>query len=59
MDNLLSARKVAEILGCSERHIHYLVAKKKIPAFRDGIVRISEEDLERYIREHKEGIEKK
>ena len=52
MDNLLSAKKVAEILGCSERHVHYLIAKKKLSSFRDGIVRISESDLENYIQDH-------
>lgn len=53
--NLLSPKSAAARLDCSRAHIYALVAKKKLtPHFigiNGGSLRVSEEDIERYIQE--------
>jgi len=54
MDNLISAKKTAEVLGCSERHVYNLIKRGKLQAFKDGITRIYISSLERYLERHTE-----
>ena len=53
--NLLSPKTAAQRLDCSRAHIYALVAKKKLKPHYIGInggsLRVSEEDIERYISE--------
>lgn len=50
-DRYLTIIKVAEILGCSERHVYEMVKKGKLKALRLGIraIRISEKSLNTFI----------
>jgi len=50
-DRYLSVRRVAEILGCSERYVYEMVREGKLKALRLGIraIRISEKSLNAFV----------
>lgn len=50
-DRYLTVSRVAEILGCSERHVYDMVKEGKLKALRLGIraIRISGKSLNKFI----------
>lgn len=54
MNELLTTRKAAEFLQCSERHVFNLIQRGDLKVFRDGIVRIYLTSLQEYLAKHTE-----
>jgi excisionase family DNA binding protein len=57
---LLNYEDAAAYLECSKRTIEERVARRDLPAVRDGrLCRIDIQDLDRWIAEHKDGAKEK
>ena len=47
---MLKPADCAEMLGCSRPHIHHLIARGDLPAYRDGrIVRVHPDEWQAYL----------